>query len=111
MSDKLLAFKDPKILIFLIPLVIVAGFLANIDKKAPLEFEADGKVVIAKWNTKNHNMHLFVIKQNDPAGTERKLESAGITLTPSQIKFGDQFRKTAGSKVCTINGVDMQCLK
>ncbi len=111
MSDSSLVFKDPKIFIFLIPFVAIAGLVANLERKTPLEFEADGKVVMAKWNTKNHNMHLFMIKQNDPAGTERKFESAGITLTPDQVKFGDRFRKMAGSKVCTINEVNIQCLK
>lgn len=96
---------------FLIPFAIAVAFLANADKKTPLEFEAEGKVVMAKWNTRNHNMHLFLIKQNNPAGTERKFESSSITLTPDQIKFGDQFKKMAGSKICTVNGENIQCLK
>ena len=98
-------------LIFLTPFVAIVGLLANLDRDTPLEFQADGTVVMAKWDTKNHNMHLFMIKQNDLAGTEIKFESADIILTPDLIKIGDQFGKVAGSKVCTINEVDLQCFK
>ena len=103
--------KDPKVLFFLVPFVAIVGFLANTDKKSAIDFEANGKVVTAKWNTRNHNMHLFVIKQYTPAQKEKKWESGSITLTPEQIKFGDQFRKEKGSKFCLINNIKLRCLK
>ncbi len=104
-------FYDPKIFIFLIPFVVVVGFLVNADKKTPLEFEADGIVTVASWKGKNHGMPLFVIRQNNSAGTKRKLESNDVLLTLDQIQVGDSFVKHAGSKVCTINRVGIKCLK
>ena len=103
--------KDSKIFLFLVPFVIAVAFLANVDKKSAIDFEANGKVVIAKWNTRNHNMHLFVIKQNTPAQNERKWESGEITLTSKQIKYGDHFQKVKGSPFCFINNVKLRCLK
>ena len=104
-------FRDYKILCFLVPFVVIVGFLVNIDKKSAIDFEANGKVVIVKWNSTNHNMHLFVIKQNTPAQNEKKWQSGAIILTPEQIKFGDQFRKEKGSKICFINNTPLRCLK
>jgi hypothetical protein len=106
-----LKINDPKIFLFLVPFVAVVGFLVNADKKSPVEFEADGIVYIASWEGKNHGMPLFVIRQNNPAGTKRKLESHLVTLTPEQIKVGDSFMKQAGTKNCTINKVEIQCVK
>jgi len=103
--------KDSKILLFLVPFVIAVAFLANVDKKSAIDFEANGKVVVAKWNTKNHNMHLFVIKQNMPSQNERKWESGEIILTPEQIQFGDHFLKEKGSAFCVINNIKLRCLK
>jgi len=104
--------RDPKVFFFLlVPFVAIVSFLANVDKKSAIDFEANGMVVIAKWYTRNHNMHLFVIKQNTPAQNERKWESSGIILTSEQIKFGDQFRKEKGSKFCFINNIRIRCLK
>jgi len=94
-----------------VPFVIAVAFIANIDKKSAIDFEANGKVVVAKWNTKNHNMHLFVIKQNSPSQKERKWESGEIILTPKQIKFGDHFLKEKGSAFCYINDVKLRCFK
>ena len=89
----------------------VVGFLANVDEKSPIEFEANGIVAIASWEGKNHGMPLFVIRQNNPAGTKRKLESNQVVLTSEQVKVGDSFIKQAGSKTCTINKVEVQCVK
>lgn len=111
MSGNPLKINDPKIFLFLIPFVAVVGFLANVDEKSPIEFEANGIVAIASWEGKNHGMPLFVIRQNNPAGTKRKLESNQVVLTSEQVKVGDSFIKQAGSKTCTINKVEVQCVK
>ena len=111
MSGNSLKINDPKIFLFLIPFVAVVGFLANVDKKSPIEFEADGVVAIASWEGKNHGMPLFVIRQNNPAGTKRKLESHQVVLTSEQVKVGDSFLKQAGEKTCIINKVEVQCIR
>ena len=103
--------KDPKIFIFLIPCVLAVGFLANVDKRTPLEFEVDGIVEIASWEGRNHGMPLLVIRQNNSAGTKKKLESHELVLTPEQVKVGDSFAKQAGSKTCVINKVDILCIR
>ena len=56
MSKKPLTIKDPKIFIFLLPFVAIVSMLVNVDNNTALEFEANGKVVMAKWNTTNHGM-------------------------------------------------------
>jgi hypothetical protein len=111
MSGNPLVAKDPKIFIFLIPFVAIVALLANIDKKTLLEFEATGTVYIVEWNTKNHGMPLLVIKQDNLASTEKRLQSNKFILTPDQIKVGDNFKKASGSNMCLINGVDVQCIK
>ena len=71
-------------------------------------FEAEGKVTEAKWNTSNHQMSLFKITNKN---TMKQLHHASVTLTPEQIKIGDSFKKVSGSKMCSINGVDIKCVK
>lgn len=103
--------NDLKIFIFLIPFVVVVGFLSSAGKKTPLEFEANGTVTIASWEGKNHGMPLIVIKQNNPAGSIKKFESNDILLTSEQIQVGDRFFKISGLKICKINDVEIICLK
>lgn len=103
--------SDPIALLFLVPFIAAVGFLVNVDNKSALEFEAEGKVVFASWEGRNHGMPLFIIRQYDPAGTERKLENSDVLLRPNQIKVGDHFKKLAGSKACSINELEVQCIK
>ena len=104
-------FEDPKIFLFITPFVIIVAFLANVGKKNALDFEANGIVVVASWEGKNHNMPLFIIEQNNPSRTKRKFESHEVPLTPEQIQVGHSFIKHAGSKYCLINLVEQLCVK
>ncbi len=90
-------------------LVIAAGStLAYFDFKAAERFSAEGVVTKAEWNTKNHKMSLFIIKNEYSA---KKFHHYRVTLTPEQIKVGDTFSKAKGSKLCLINNLQTQCVK
>lgn len=71
-------------------------------------FEAEGTVIKAQWNTRNHDMSLFLIETN--TGT-KKLYYYNVILKPNEIKVGDDFKKQSGSKSCLINNVLVRCIK
>ncbi len=79
-----------------------------LDYMGAERFGAAGEVVEAKWNTKNHQMSLFEISAGQFV---KKLHHSRVTLTPEQIKIGDRFSKESGSKMCTINNVQLQCVE
>jgi len=86
---------------------IVAGTAMYQHHNEAYNFSAKGTVVEARWNTKNHQMSLFVIKEKLAS---KKLHHAQVILEPNQIKVGDNFLKEAASKFCKINGVIVQCV-
>jgi hypothetical protein len=73
-----------------------------------LDFHAEGVVVTAKWNTRNHQLSLFEIKTH--TGKVKKLHQANVVLKPEQIKVGDIFKKDKGSPSCLINQVETLCV-
>jgi len=89
-------------------LSVMVGFFMYQDYHEAYTFSANGIVVEAKWNTKNHGMSLFLIKEKF---TNKKLHHWKVLLEPEQIKVGDSFYKEAASKFCTINGRTIQCVK
>lgn len=88
--------------------ITIGGFMAYQDSLVAKKFEAQGTVTEARWNTKNHQMSLFMI---EGVGSPKKLHHYRVTLTPEQIKVGDSFKKVSGSKICTINSIDIKCVK
>jgi len=100
--------KFLKFLMLAIPVLSFGVFLSIQERNAVLDFMAEGTVVTAKWNTKNHQMSLFEIKP--VKGTIKTLHHSRVTLTPEQIKVGDHFSKQAGSTNCFINEVKVVCI-
>ena len=72
-------------------------------------FEADGIVIEAKWNTRNHQMSLFNIRENN--GSEKSFHFYRVTLKENEIKVGDRFVKKSKSKICNINGKSILCVE
>lgn len=97
-----------KFLIMCLCMTPVAGFLMYSDYTRATNFEAEGKVVEARWNTKNHQMSLFKIQNGN---ITKQLHHARVLLTQSQIKVGDTFKKVKGSNMCLINGTSIQCVR
>jgi uncharacterized protein YpmS len=77
------------------------------DYHRALYFEANGQVIEAQWNTKNHQMSLFKISSK---GVVKELHHYRVTLTEDQIKIGDHFKKISGSNICIINGINVVCV-
>ncbi len=98
----------PRFLVMFAFVIVIGGSMAYYDSLEAERFQADGKILKAKWNTSNHLMSLFIIKEKS---TEKKLHHHRVTLTPGQIKGGDSFKKEKGSKVCVINGIKIQCVE
>ena len=101
--------KFLKFLLLAIPVLSFGVYLSIQERNSVLDFMAEGTVVTAKWNTKNHQMSLFEIKPLK--GTIKTLHHSRVTLTPEQIKVGDHFSKQAGSTSCFINKVKVECIK
>ena len=99
--------KEAKFGLMFLCILPLGGYMAYDDHMAAERFAADGEVVVAKWNTKNHQMSLFEIKGE--FGIKR-LHHYRVTLTPDQIKIGDKFKKARDSKSCMINGVEILCV-
>jgi hypothetical protein len=93
--------------VFLV-LIIMGGLGAYNDYLSPVAFAANGQVVEAEWNTNNHNMPLFKIRESN--GEVKEWQHYRVTLQPYQIKIGDQFIKEAGSTSCSINKTSIKCL-
>jgi hypothetical protein len=51
-----------KFLIIAIPFLSLAALVSYCTRETALDFHAEGVVVTAKWNTRNHQMSLFEIK-------------------------------------------------
>jgi len=94
----------------LITLVIFSIFIVFVsyDYFEAMRFQANGVVIDAQWNTRNHQMSLFIIKEKY---VEKKLHHYRVTLMPEQIKIGDTFKKNKWDKYCKINGLKVQCVK
>lgn len=92
-----------------IGLTIVSGFSMYNHHMKAINFEAEGEVVEARWNTSNHNMSLFVIRNGTSA--DKKFHFARVTLQPDQIKVGDSFKKESNSSMCAINNDEIQCVE
>lgn len=102
--------KQNKIAFFLIPVIIVLAVVEMYKySQRAIEFSAEGIVVEAKWNTANHNTPLFRIRE--AKGIEKEFHATNILLRPEQIKKGDRFKKSVGSKNCEINDVKVKCVK
>lgn len=86
----------------------IGGVGIYIDRMNAIKFEADGIVQEVKWDTKNHNMPLFKIKEEHRVKT---LQDSRVVLQPQDIKVGDKFEKKAGSKECLINNREVICVK
>ncbi len=89
-------------------LTIVASIGMYQSYNEAYNFSAKGIVTEAKWNTRNHQMSLFVIKEKLAS---KKLHHAQVILEQNQIKVGDSFVKEAASKFCKINELVVQCIK
>ena len=87
--------------------IAIGAPLFYIDFTKAKNFEAEGVVVEAQWNTKNHLMSRFVISES---GKRKVLHHHRVTLEPNQIKVGDTFKKVSGSKECNINGKLIVCV-
>ena len=101
--------KFAKFLLLFIPFSVIAIIEMRSHFKAAENFSAEGVVITAKWNTKNHNMSLFEIQSS--SGTLKKLHHSRVTLTPEQIKIGDHFKKDSDSKNCYINEIEIKCIR
>ena len=77
------------------------------ERNKAYRFEAKGKVVEAEWNTRNHRMHLFKIREN--AGIAL-FHFPNIILEEGQIKIGDSFVKEKNSNFCKVNGIKIKCV-
>lgn len=86
----------------------IAGYFMYSDYMAATNFDAEGKVTEAKWNTTNHQMSLFEISEKYVV---KKFHHYRVTLTPEQIKVGDSFKKVKGSNMCSINSVPIECIR
>ncbi|PHS13145.1 MAG: hypothetical protein COA86_17470 [Kangiella sp.] len=75
----------------------------------PINFEASGIVVDVRWKTSNHNLPLITIR----SGTDKPkhFQHVRIILTPEDIKIGDRFSKKSGTNTCSINEVELKCVK
>ena len=100
-----------KVFVILVsPFVIIAAFVSIYnDYTFAKNFSANGIVTEARWNTSNHGLSLFMIRNG--TGKPKKFQASDITLEPNQIKVGDTFFKISGSKICTIGGVEILCVK
>lgn len=101
--------KFLRFLLLAVPVLSLGAYMAYIDSKTAISFGAEGTVVTAKWNTRNHQMSLFEIKPDK--GSIKKLHHHKVTLQPEQIKVGDKFKKSPGSKSCFINEVEITCVR
>jgi len=101
--------KFLKFILLAIPVLSFGVFLSFQERHSVLDFVAEGTVVTAKWNTKNHQMSLFEIKT--VKGSIKTLHHSRVTLTPEQIKVGDHFSKQASSTNCFINEMKVECIK
>jgi hypothetical protein len=97
-----------KFLIIAIPFLSLAALVSYCTRETALDFHAEGVVVTAKWNTRNHQLSLFEIKTH--TGKVKKLHQANVVLKPEQIKVGDIFKKDKGSPSCLINQVETLCV-
>jgi hypothetical protein len=100
-----------KLLIILVVfslVIVLGGSMAYYDYLEVERFQANGVVKEAQWNTRNHKMSLFIIKEKY---VEKKLHHFRVTLTPEQIKVGDTFKKDKGAKFCEINGLKIKCVE
>lgn len=69
----------------------------------------DSWVYFIDWKLSNHQMPLILLKREN--GTEQKFKNLDIILSPDDLKVGDHLVKTVGSKIFTINGSPITCLK
>ena len=97
-----------KFLVLFICITIFAGIEMYYDSKAATNFEAEGVVVQAKWNTSNHQMSLFLIEEKSDT---KKFHFYDVILKPQHIKVGDKFQNKSGSKICLINDIKVRCVK
>jgi hypothetical protein len=97
-----------KFLIIAIPFLSLAALVSYCTRESALDFYAEGTVVTAKWNTKNHQMSLFEIKTH--TGKVKRLLQTNVVLKREQIKVGDMFKKVKGSPTCLINQVETLCV-
>ena len=51
-----------KFLVIAIPFLSLAALVSYCTRETALDFYAEGTVITAKWNTRNHQMSLFEIK-------------------------------------------------
>jgi hypothetical protein len=100
--------KKLKFLIIFLCVSLIAGIAMYLNFNEATNFEAEGIVVDAQWNTSNHDMSLFLIRGKN---STKKLHSFRVVLQPEQIKIGDSFMKKSGSKTCLINGIEIKCIK
>lgn len=97
-----------KFLFVFILITPIAIILMLHKKNSGVEFYATGVITEAQWNTRNHQMSLFLIKGKH---STKKLHHQDVILTPEQIKVGDSFKKNKGSKVCLINNEEIICIR
>ncbi len=97
-----------KFLIIAIPFLLLAALVSYCTRETALDFHAEGVVVTAKWNTRNHQMSLFEIKTH--TGKVKELHQANIVLKPEQSKVGDICKKDECTPSCLINHVVTRCV-
>jgi len=90
-------------------ITVIAGIEMYKHSQIAFDFSATGIVVETQWNSPNHNMPLFTIRESN--GNHKYFHASNIKLQPGQIRKGDTFSKESGSRSCSINGVNIPCVE
>ncbi|WP_293752497.1 hypothetical protein [uncultured Paraglaciecola sp.] len=100
--------KFSKFMILAIPVLSFGIYMGYRSHMKPVEFSAEGVVSKINWKTKNHEMPLIEI--NDNNCRTKKFTSNRIVLSPDKLRVGDLFKKISGTQFCHINEVKLQCV-
>lgn len=75
----------------------------------PLRMAFSGRVSFIEWESRNHLMPLIEITRE--SGDKVKFHNTRIVLDGGHLKVGDVIEKESGSKMCTINGNPIRCIR
>ena len=110
MNNNLGQNKIVLIVVVLVLSVLVLLPLAHYSEYVKAErLNLNGVVTHIQWKTTNHDLPLFQVKSKD--GNIQEMNNGELQINPGQLAVGDLIIKNSGSRKCSVNGIEIECVR